>query len=150
MDSDRKFSIKSIEHLLFHGYYTDLKSLTKTQLEKISRYHLRTLRNLQSLSQRTATSAVYMLFGALPIEAELHKGQLSSLHCVIKSENQCLQGLVERQLACSFKHQCSYFYIVNQALQKYDLPILNDVTLNFIQRKNLYTKEINSLWTKRH
>ena len=88
--------------------------LTQTQLEQFSRYHLRTLRNLQSLPQRTAISAVYMLLGALPIEAEIHKIHLSLLHSVISSDNKCLQELVERQLAFSFNIQRSFFYMVNQ------------------------------------
>ena len=99
-------------------YGLEIIPLTKSQLGKISRYHLRTLRNRQSLPQRTAISAVYMLLGALPTEAELHKRQLSLLNSVI-------QGLVERQLACSFDNPRCYFCIVNQALQKYDLPTLN-------------------------
>ena len=77
--------------------------LLKPQLDKINRYHIRTLRNIQSLHQWTATSAVNLLLGHLPLaclEAELHKRLLSLLYNVIKSENNYLRDLVERQLAC--------------------------------------------------
>ena len=37
-------------------YGLEIISLNKTQLDKINRYHLKTLRNIQSLPQRTATS----------------------------------------------------------------------------------------------
>ena len=46
---------------------------------------------------------------------------------------------------------CSFFYLVSQVLLKYVLPTLNRVvTSNFIklQWKNLYTKAINSNWTR--
>ena len=42
-----------------------------------------------------------MLLGALHLEAELHKRRLSLLKSVITSDNECLKGLVQRQLACS-------------------------------------------------
>ena len=53
-------------------YGLDVLSLTQGQVDQLSRYHIQTLRNIQSLRQRTACAAVYMLLGALPLEAELH------------------------------------------------------------------------------
>ena len=132
-------------------YGLEIIPITKSQLEQFTRYHLRTLRNLQSLPQRTATSAVYMLLGALPIEAEIEKRQLSLLYGIISSENQCLRDLVERQLACSFDNPHSFFYMVTQVLTKYQLPNLCEiVTSNFtkLHWKRLYTKAINSYWTR--
>ena len=64
--------------------------ILKTQLNQLERYHLRVLRQIQAL--RTASSAVYMLLGALQIEAEIHKRQLSLLHSVISSDNKCLSS----------------------------------------------------------
>ena len=72
----------------------------KPQLYKINIYHIMTLRNIQSLPQWTATSAVNLLLGRLPLEADLHKILLSLLYNVIKSENNYRRDLVERQLAC--------------------------------------------------
>ena len=92
-----------------------------------------------------ANSRLSAVLGALPIEAELQKRQLSLLHRVISSENQCLQDLVERQIACSFNNVRSFFYLVSKVLLKYDLPTLNKVvTSNFtkIQWKKMYTKAI--------
>ena len=132
-------------------YGLEIISLNKTQLDKINRYHLKTLRNIQSLPQRTATSAVYLLLGALPIEAELHKRQLSLLYNVIKSENKCLRDLVERQLACSFNNIHSFFHVVNQTLLKYELPSLSQTVVLDISKgqwKSMCIKAINSFWTK--
>ena len=90
-------------------YGLEVIHLTKTQLNQLERYHLRTLRQIQALPQRTASSAVYMLLGALPTEAEIHKKQLSILHAVISSDNKCSRGVVQRQLACSFNNEFSFF-----------------------------------------
>ena len=92
-----------------------------------------------------------MLLGALPIEAEIEKRQLSLLYGIIYSENRCLRDLVERQLACSFDNPHSFFYVVTQVLTKYQLPNLSEiVTSNFtkLHWKRLYTKAINSYWTR--
>ena len=83
-------------------YCLDVLSLTQGQLDQLSRYHIQTLRNIQTLPQRTASAAVFMLLGTLPLEAELHKRRLSLPHSVVSSENECLKGLVQRQLDCSF------------------------------------------------
>ena len=132
-------------------YGLEIIPLNKTQLEKINRYHVKTLRNLQSLPQRTATSAVYLLLGALPIEGELHKRLLSLLYSVIKSENKCLQDLVERQLACSFNNLHSFFNVAGQILLKYELPSLNELVISDISKfqwKRTCIKAIHSFWTK--
>ena len=108
-------------------YGLEVLHLTKTQLNQLERYHLCTLRQIQFLPQRTASSAVYMLLGGLPIEAEIHKRQLSLLHAVISSDNKCLQDVVQRQLACSFNNEFSFFYVVAQVLEKYSLPTLSQL-----------------------
>ena len=54
-------------------YGLEIIPLNRTQLEKVKRYQVKTLRSFQSLPQRSATSAVYLLLGALPIEGELHE-----------------------------------------------------------------------------
>ena len=89
-------------------YGLEVLSLTKGQLDQLSNYHIQTLRNMQSLPQRTASAAVYMLLGALPLEAELHKSQLSLFHSVVVSENECLKSLVQRQLAFSTRTEQLY------------------------------------------
>ena len=52
----------------------------QSQLNLLSKFHVDTLKRIQSLPTRTATCAVHLLLGALPIEAEIHKRQLSMLY----------------------------------------------------------------------
>ena len=92
-----------------------------------------------------------MLLGALPIEAEIHKKQLSILHAVISSDNKCLRGVVQRQLACSFNNEFSFFHTVANVLEQYGLPTLSNLMASDIgkeQWKILCKKAIASYWTK--
>ena len=74
-------------------YGLEVIYLNKTQLNQLKRCHLRTLRQIQALPQRTASlSIVCMLLGALPIVAEIHKRQLSLLHAIISGDNKCLRA----------------------------------------------------------
>jgi hypothetical protein len=53
---------------------------------------------LFSLPKRAAILSVYLLLGALPIEAELHKRQLSFLYILLSAENVKFKRIIERQL----------------------------------------------------
>ena len=113
-------------------------------------FHIK-LRQIQSLPKRTASSAVYKLLGALPVDAELHQRQLSLLYAVLTSENQCLQEVVQRQLACSFNNAHTCFYIVSKVLEKYKLPLISQLLtscINKLQWKHTYKKAIETFWTR--
>ena len=132
-------------------YGLEVIHLTKTQLSQLERYHLRTLRQIQGLPQRTANSAVYMLLGALPIEAEIHKKQLGLLHTVVNSDNKCLRDVVQRQLACSFNNEYSFFHMVALVLEQYSLQSLSNIMVSDIgkeQWKSLCKNAVASYWTR--
>ena len=57
-------------------YGLEILPLNQKQLDILSRLHTKTLRNFQALPTRTATCAVFLLLGALPINAEIHRRQL--------------------------------------------------------------------------
>ena len=104
--------------------------------KKLKKYHLHTLRQIQALPQRTASSAVYMLLGAHPIEAEIHQKQLSILHTVVGSDNKCLRDVVQRQLAYSFNNEFSFFYMVANVLEQYGLPTLSNLMASDIGKEH--------------
>ena len=82
------------------------------------------------------------------MEAELHKRRLSLLNSVITSDNECLKGLVQRQLACSFNVKSSFFNITSKILEKYELPSLSQLlcsSYSKLQWKHTYVKAINKL-----
>ena len=128
-------------------YGLETLTLTKGQVEQLSKYHIQTLRNIQSLPQRTSTSAVLLLLGALPLEAELHRKRLKLAISVINSENPTLKLLVQRQLACSFDTNNSFFNELSKILSQNNLPSLGQLFCsNFtkLQWKHMCTKAVNS------
>ena len=66
-------------------YGLETLTLIKGQVEQLSKYRIQTLRNIQSNPQRTSTSAVLLLLGALPLETELHRKKHSLAISVINS-----------------------------------------------------------------
>ena len=84
-------------------YGLEILALKTRDIEKLDRFHKDTLRQFQSLPKRAAISSVYLLLGALPIEAELHKRrQLSFLYIYCYQQKMSSSKvLIERQL-CKF------------------------------------------------
>ena len=54
-------------------YGLEILPLNKENMEQLEVFHRKCLRHIQSLPDRTSNSAVLLLLGALPIEAEIHK-----------------------------------------------------------------------------
>ena len=94
--------------------------LTDTQIVQLQRFHISTLKRIQSLPERTASSVVQLLLGALPVQAEIHKRQLSLLHSIANSKNARIKGLMSRQL--SLEGQKSFFVAAEHTLKMYSLP----------------------------
>ena len=88
----------------------------------LSKFHIDNLRRFQSLTTSTATSAVYLLLGALPIEAELHKRQLSLLYNLITCTNETIQELTKRQIAVNLDNGQSFYNRAQDILAQYKLP----------------------------
>ncbi|CAC5400934.1 unnamed protein product [Mytilus coruscus] len=68
-------------------YGLETINIQNKDMASLCSFHLSTLKHLQSLPNRTATSAVYLLVGALPIAAEIDKRQLSLLNSIDMSDN---------------------------------------------------------------
>ena len=73
------------------------------------------------------------------------------LNSVINNDNECLKGLVQRQLACSFNIKNSFFFIVSNILEKYGLPSLSQLVCSAyskLQWKHIYVKSVNKFWSR--
>ena len=66
-------------------YGMEILSLNQKQMEILSLFHKKNLRNFQSIPARTAIGAVYLILGALTIEAGIHERQLSFLYFHLSS-----------------------------------------------------------------
>ena len=76
-------------------YGLEIWPLNQKQLDIPSRLHTKTLHDFQDLPTRATTGAVFLLLGALPIDAEIHRRQLSFLHSVLACDNSTIQGLTD-------------------------------------------------------
>ena len=103
-------------------YGLEILPLSKTHILALEKFHKNSLRIIQSLPERTATSAVYLLLGALPIEAEIHKRQLSLLHSILVCDNSRIKEVLNRQLSVNFDNKDSFFYRILKVLELYNLP----------------------------
>ena len=65
---------------------------------------------------------MYLLLGALPVEAEIHKKQLSLLHSILDSDNRRIKEVLHRQIAVNFDNKDSFFYCILKVLELYELP----------------------------
>ncbi|MES9879604.1 MAG: reverse transcriptase family protein [Sedimenticola sp.] len=128
-------------------YSTETLTLTITQIQQFERFHTKTLKNLQSLPLRTSTSAVLLLIGALPAEAEIHRRQLSLIHAIVHANNLKLKNLMERQLILKYKN--SFFTNVVITLKKYGLPAISEI-VHFAKHKWKSTTKIaiEAFWTE--
>jgi hypothetical protein len=110
-----------------------------------------TLRQFQSLPKRAAILSVYLLLGALPIEAELHKRQLSFLYILLSAENVKFKRIIERQLCENFDNKDSFFYHIIEVLSMYNLPSILHLQKNLpkkLQWKKMIMTSISSCWNE--
>ena len=80
-------------------YGLEILDLRKKDIKQlVSDFHIDLLPRIHFLPSRAALSAVYLLVGALPMEDELHVGQLSLLFSIVSSSNATLQQLAQRAI----------------------------------------------------
>lgn len=131
-------------------YSTEVLPLKQYQLSKLSKFHTDTLRNIQSLPLRTSRSAVLLLVGAAPLEAEIHKRQLSLIFAATKGNNSVLREVASRQTLFKDYIPDSFFATVSQTLERYRLPSVNDLTQSNISRsewKLMTKKAVHNHWS---
>ena len=96
--------------------------LSQSDLLVLERTYRQILRDLQSLSKRTATEAIYLLMGMLPIEAEIHIRTLSLFGAVTRLEDgNMLKNLAERQLALKSNPRTCWFRYALDIAKTYGL-----------------------------
>lgn len=132
-------------------YSIEVLSLTKAEMKMLADFHVDLLRKIQALPSGTALAAVHLLLGALPMEEELHKRQLSLLFSVISSNNTTLRQVMTRQLALGDELTTSFFNRVSRTLELYELPAIQDLLARVptkLQWKKLTRQALSDYWTR--
>ena len=108
------------------------------------------MKHIQSLRNRAATSEIYLLLGVLPINAELHKRQLSLLRSIAMSQNNSMRETTWRQHTVG--QPTSFFVRITDILDMYQLPSFIEIMnchYNKIEWKNKVRTSISSYWSNK-
>ena len=85
-------------------------NLSKCDIQNLELYQRKVIR-----PERVATSAIYVLSGQLPVEAEIHKRRLSLYGNIVR--NDCIEReLAYRQLAVKESTSKSWFVALQEVL----------------------------------
>ena len=130
-----------LPRVLYGQEGTILKSKHITKLE---RFHRKTLRQLQTLPDRTATREVYLLGGILPLEAYLDAQIATLIYMVGHDMDSSLAHTALYQMSNKESKSSSWFVYSYIRLKRYDLDPL-DILHNYI-RKGDIRMTIRSYW----
>ena len=96
----------------------------KTLTDKLERVYRKFLKQVLSLPDTVADSASYILSGAIPIEAVVHKRALSLFGSICRLDETAAveKQLARRQLAVKSIDSSSWYISIRKILTKYSLP----------------------------
>lgn len=103
-------------------YGLECMVLKKSHLAALERYHRKTLKQLMSLPERTATEAVHLIIGIPPITAFIHMKSLSLLGAIARSPGSILHDVGQRQLSVKDLNSASWFVYMITVTELYGLP----------------------------
>lgn len=124
--------------------------LTQKDIIELDVFYTDILKKIQSLPTRTSNAATYLILGALPINAEIHKRQLSLLFSIINSNNNSLKEIAFRQNIVGCKE--SFFSKIESILELNDLPDflqLLECKITKPKWKKLVRAKKEAYWTKK-
>lgn len=126
--------------------------LQAKQIDSLEKEHRGVLRKLQGLPKYTATCAIYLLLGALPLEGHYHLSQLSLLNSIIHGGNMKIINLCQRQIAMKDYTSNSWFINISKILEMYNLPTVSSLMDNNQtkpQMKKYFSQKVTQYWTNK-
>ncbi len=130
-------------------YGLETLQLTASDVKLLERFEVRFLKQIQSLPDRCANIAAYVLLGALPISLHVDMRKLTFFGSITRQKDTAEHEIARRQLAVKDASSHSWFIQIRQLLQKYDLPSAFDLMADppTKQRwKSLVQRQINQHW----
>jgi hypothetical protein len=101
---------------------------------------------VQHLPQSTATSALYLLTGSLPLEAWHHKSILTLFSNISRKEHSIEKEILQRQAAIKDLESNSHITTIRQLLAQYKRPPAYEI-LNNPQLKRHWKQMISNTFT---
>ncbi len=130
-------------------YGLEAMNLDSKQLRELDQYHIRFLRQIQSLPDRTARCGVFILLGTVPMEALYHLAILSLLGRIFRANNVFITELAIRQTSVHDTNSKSWFIKAAKTLQHYGLPPIHSLAENpptKDQWRNTCKRAVFSFW----
>ena len=93
----------------------------------MEKFHRSTLRMFQHLPERTGSEAIYLLVGAIPLEATLDLRFLSLFGSIVRRTGSKVNSVLRRQLIMRDEQDTSWFSYIVRLLRKYRLPPPEDI-----------------------
>ncbi len=102
--------------------------LNKSQTEQLEGYYRSLLRQVQSLPENTATEAIYVLLGTIPIQARIHIRTLTLLGAIGRLPSKHpIRRIAIRQLARPQSPHRSWFMHAPEIREEYGVDIRQQV-----------------------
>ena len=100
-------------------YGLEVLPLKKKHVENLETFHRKSIRYLHSLPQIIVTAAIYLVVGAIPIEAKLHKIKLSLLYFMLASDNSKIKEIINRQINVNYSNDVENSFFVTSDINLY-------------------------------
>ena len=123
-------------------------------MDMLDKFNKRNIKHILSLPTTTADPAIYILSGALPVEAIIHQRALTFFGSIARlPETSVEKQLVTRQFSVKSMNSCSWFIAVKKLSVKYGLPDCVETLENTPTKKRWRTtvyKAVCQYWIDRH
>ena len=103
-------------------YGLDNLNLQPKDVETLEKFYRDCLRRIQHLPESTAVPVIYLLIGAIPVEAILDIRKLCTFASAMRREDSLESSILERKLALKSLESHSWATSIRLMLNKYDLP----------------------------
>ena len=103
-------------------YGLEVLTLTKKDIELLEKFQRKSLKQIQSLPDKTPNVVTLGLLGILPVEAVINKNALNLFMNVISDKNSIEYQIAERQLAIKDSQEKSWFNYIKLILETYNMP----------------------------
>ena len=127
-----------------HGL--EVLDLKAGDIKSLEQFQRKSLKQLQSMPDRTQNSISLALLGILPVESVLDKNMLNLFGRWIRTDG-IEKEIAVRQLTMKCSSELSWFNKIKELLKKYNLPTPSQLLEN-VPTKNKWLTVLSTVWSK--
>jgi hypothetical protein len=142
-----KMYVTFVRPKVIHGLET--VQLNNKEIHLLEAFEIKLLRQIQSLPDRTASVAIYILLGIPPITSIIEKNAINLFMNILRDPDSVEHLVITRQLAMKDYESRSWTVYVRNLLRKYNLPSAYDLLLDPPHKaawKRTLDEALNSYW----